>query len=185
MTSAEDPRALALLRFWWGAGPDNWFARDDAFDAECRVHAALTEAAAGGGRGLDGWRATAAGTLALILLTDQIPRNAFRGTAEAFATDAFALATAEQALAAGFPDAYPMPARNFFLLPFMHAEDLAAQERGLDLYRAQGDKDMYYYALVHHDAIRRFGRFPHRNVILGRTTTPEEQAYLDSGGFVG
>jgi len=103
MTAAagEDPRALALLGFWWRSGPDKWFARDDAFDAECATFAALGADAVAGGLG--GWRASAAGTLALIVLTDQIPRNVFRGTAKAFAGDAVALATAEHALAAGFP----------------------------------------------------------------------------------
>ena len=85
-------------------------------------------------------------------------------------------------MAAGHDRAFPWPARSFFYLPFEHAEDMGAQEEGLDLYR-QGPQDSYYWALVHADAIRRFGRFPHRNLVLGRETTAEEAAYLASGGF--
>ena len=86
-------------------------------------------------------------------------------------------------MAAGHDRAYPMPLKNFVYLPYQHAEDMAAQERGLDLYRAARNQEAYYWALVHADAIRRFGRFPHRNALLGRDTTPQERAYLESGGF--
>lgn len=181
MTTGEPGGALDLLAFWWRAGPDRWFAVDATFDEDCARFRALHESAAAGD--LDGWRATAAGTLALIVLTDQIPRNIFRGTPRAYATDRLALDHARHAVASGFDRAWPMPARSFLYLPFTHAEDLAAQEQGLDLYRAAGDRQTYFHALVHHDAVRRFGRFPHRNRILGRETTPAEQAYLDSGGF--
>lgn len=183
MTAHESADALDLLAFWWRAGPERWFAADAAFDEDCARFRALYETAAAGG--LDGWRTTAAGSLALIVLTDQIPRNVFRGTPQAFATDPLALAHARHAVGSGFDRGWPIPARGFFYLPFTHAEDLAAQEEGLDVFRATGDQDGYFHALVHHDAIRRFGRFPHRNPILGRETTPAEQAYLDSGGFGG
>jgi len=181
MTSSEDDEAMALLAFWLPAGPRRWFARSEAFDAECVRFVPLWERARDGGCAV--WPRTAAGSLALIILLDQIPRNALRDSPEQFATDGKALAEAEGAVAAGHDRAYPMPLKNFFYLPYQHAEDLGAQERGLDLYRAAGDQEAYYWALVHADAIRRFGRFPHRNPLLGRETTEAERAYLESGGF--
>lgn len=181
MGSREDGRALGIAEFWLAAGPDKWFARDAGFDAACRTFLPDRERAAAGG--LAHWVETAAGSFALVVLLDQIPRNALRGTPEQFSTDAVALAAAQAAIEAGHDRAFPWPARNFIYLPFQHAEDMAAQERGLGLYRGSGQQEFYYYALVHADAIRRFGRFPHRNAILGRVTTAAEQDYLDTGGF--
>ena len=181
MTGYEDHEALALLDFWLSAGPRRWFERSDAFDAECAAWRATWERARNGA--CDHWGTTAAGSLALIILLDQIPRNILRGDRTQFATDPMALAQADRAVAAGHDRAYPMPLKNFFYLPYQHAEDRAAQERGLDLYRAAGERDAYYWALVHADAIRRFGRFPHRNGLLDRETTAVERAYLESGGF--
>ena len=178
-----DP-ALAVLSFWWAAGPACWFTADPAFDEKVRGALGSLHEEAAAGR-LDHWAGTPHGALALILLMDQVPRNIFRGTPRAFATDARALALAEAALAAGHPDAFPQEARTFFYLPFEHAEDMAAQTRSVDLFRMLGDRETYFYALVHMDAIRRFGRFPHRNAILGRPSTPEEEAWLASGGFRG
>jgi len=179
--NAEPAEALAVLDFWLGAGPSRWFAGDETFDAKCRDHLALWERAATGA--CDHWAATAAGSLALIILLDQIPRNTFRGSPRQFETDAKALATAELAVAAGHDLTQPAATRLFYYLPFEHAEDMAAQDRGLDLMRPLGDQQNYYWALVHADAIRRFGRFPHRNKVLGRETTAAEKAYLDTGGF--
>lgn len=182
MTDADVPEeALELLDFWWTAGPAAWFDGGAEFDAACEPFRDLHDRAARGD--LDDWQTTPVTTLALLLLLDQLPRNLHRGSARAFATDTKALAIAERALSRGFDKAYPMPARNFFYLPFMHSEDLAMQERSLDLYRAAGVQDTYFYALVHFDAVRRFGRFPHRNDVLGRETTEVEKAYLASGGF--
>lgn len=178
-----DDIALDVLAFWWHAGPARWFASDAAFDATCAGHLATHEQAAAGD--LSVLEATPHGTLALLILLDQIPRNIFRGTPRAFATDAEALRLARQAEERRFPDAYPSPARNFFLLPFMHAEDLATQERSVDLFRATSDHDNLHYALLHHEAVARFGRFPHRNAVLGRTSTPAEIAWLEAGGFRG
>ncbi len=175
--------AFDVLEFWWRAGPARWFAAESAFDHACRDFAAAVDDAAAGR--LDGWAESPHGALALVLLTDQFPRNVFRGTTRAFATDGKALAVAERAIGRGFDRAFPIDGRRFFYLPFMHSEDLAVQERGLDLYRALGSEEGYFYALVHYDAIRRFGRFPHRNALLGRDTTPAEAAYLASGGFSG
>lgn len=174
--------AISVLKFWWAAGPSAWFASDPAFDQACSDHLLeLHEKAAAGG--LDGWEETPHGTLALLILLDQIPRNIFRRTPRAFATDGKALAIAERAVEKGFPDAFPTDVRAFFYLPFEHAEDIDAQTRSVDLFRTLKNKDLDYYALVHMDAIRRFGRFPHRNAFLGRTSTPEEVAYLEAGGF--
>jgi uncharacterized protein (DUF924 family) len=180
----DDRTALEVLSFWWDAGPGRWFSADPAFDADCiQRFSALQRQAADGD--LDTLAETPHGMLALIILTDQMPRNMFRGTARAFATDWRALALAEAAIEKGFPAAYPMPARGFFFLPLMHAEDLAVQTRCVDLYRVSGDKETFHYALMHYEAIARFGRFPHRNALLGRESTPAELAYLDGGGFRG
>jgi uncharacterized protein (DUF924 family) len=109
----------------------------------------------------------------------------FRGSRHSYATDAAALPVAERAIARGDDRRVPQELRTFFYLPYQHAEDLAAQERGVALYTAAGDADGGKWAEEHADIIRRFGRFPHRNALLGRTTTPEEQAFLDAGGFAG
>jgi len=183
MDSVEDGEALGFLSFWLGAGREAWFGRADGFDAKCAQWIGLWERARAGE--CDRWAATAAGSLALVVLLDQIPRNVFRGSAQQFVTDAKALGVAERAVEAGHDRAHPLPARLFCYLPFEHAEDLAAQERCLDLLRPLGDRDAYFWALVHADAIRRFGRFPHRNAILGRRMTPAEEAYLSTGGFAG
>lgn len=176
--------ALGLLDFWWTAGPARWFARDDAFDAACRERfGGLHEEALRGGLG--DWRDTPHGCLALILLLDQIPRNLHRDSARAYAGDAAALELAEHAIACRFPAAFPPAVRIFYYMPFMHSEDLDVQRRGVDLFRVLGEHDSYHYALIHLDVIARFGRFPHRNQVLGRETTPEERAYLESGGFAG
>lgn len=179
--SAEVPEALELLAFWLEAGHARWFDGGEEFDTACGRYRALWERAATGA--CDHWAQTAAGSLALIVLLDQIPRNVMRGSARQFETDARALAAAEAAVRAGYDKAQPVGARMLFYLPFEHAENMAAQERGLDLMRVLGDQDAYYWALVHADAIRRFGRFPHRNAMLGRQTTPAEKAYLETGGF--
>lgn len=174
--------SLDVLDFWWQAGAGKWFASDEKFDRDCRERflPAIEEAFSDD---LDPWMETADGSLALLLLLDQMPRNVFRGTADAFKGDSKALRVAKHALSRGFDRAFPKAARGFFYLPFEHSEDMAHQERSVDLFRALGDTELYHYALIHMDVIRRFGRFPHRNILLGRDTTPKEQAYLDDGGF--
>lgn len=170
--------------FWFEAGPERWFTRDEAFDASIRERfLALHEAAAAGK--LSACEQTPEGSLALLILLDQFPRNMFRGSARSFATDRQALAIAKASIARGFDQAMPMPQRQFFYLPLMHSEERADQERCVTLYRALGDADLLKWAELHADIIRRFGRFPHRNALLGRSTTPEEQAFLDEGGFAG
>ncbi|MBO6756820.1 MAG: DUF924 domain-containing protein [Roseibium sp.] len=173
---------LDVLDFWWQAGPPKWFASDDAFDQSCKDRFGDTVEAALSGA-LDHWAETPAGALALILVLDQLPRNIFRGSARAFAGDDRALAIAERAIANAYDRAFPKDVRVFFYLPFEHAEDITAQERSVDLSRRLGIENFYHYALIHMDVIRRFGRFPHRNAILGRETTEEEKAYLEDGGF--
>ena len=177
------PSPADIIGFWRAAGPKKWFEKDTAFDEEIRRRFLPVHEAAAAGK-LAAWEESAEGTLALLILLDQFPRNMFRGSARAFATDAQARAITAGALLKGFDGVIP-DMRSFFYLPFEHSEDLADQERGVALYKAAGDADGLKWAELHADIIRRFGRFPHRNAILGRATTPEEQAFLDSGGFAG
>ncbi|MFZ5890524.1 MAG: DUF924 family protein [Myxococcota bacterium] len=164
------------------AGPSLWFAKDPAFDRRFRDRfLALHEAAARGS--LEDWSATPAGALALCLLLDQFPRNAFRGTARMYLTDERARFVAEAAIRAGHDRAVGELAL-FFYLPFGHSEIVAHQERSVELARRLGPEQLQH-ALGHRDIVRRFGRFPHRNAILGRNTLPEEQRFLDEGGFSG
>ena len=176
--------AAEIVAFWRDAGPDKWFEKNDAFDADIRRRFLPTHEAAAAGK-LANWEETAEGSLALLILLDQFPRNMFRGQARAFATDPLALAVTAKAIIRGFDAQAPKEMRGFFYLPFEHSENLTDQEHGIALYKAAGDADGLKWANVHADIIRRFGRFPHRNAALGRTTTPEEQAFLDGGGFAG
>lgn len=173
-----------VVEFWRAAGAARWFARDDAFDAECAARF-LDAHHAAARREFENWMADAPGALALLILLDQIPRNVFRGSAHAYATDGLARDHARRALEAGFDAQVEPELRVFFYLPFEHSEDLADQERALFLHRALPGGNADRWARIHHDIIRRFGRFPHRNAALGRITTPEEQAFLDDGGFKG
>jgi uncharacterized protein (DUF924 family) len=173
-----EPRGV--VDFWREAGPARWFARDAAFDA--RFRAGFLEAHfAAARREFEAWMDDADGALALVLLLDQFPRNCFRDSAHAYATDPLARHYAERAIAAGF-DARVDPAlRVFMYMPFEHSEDPADQARCIELVRAV-DAGYMRYAIAHRDVIARFGRFPHRNRALGRVNTPEEQAWLDAGG---
>ena len=173
--------ARALLAFWRNAGMGQWFNGGDAFDDECRERWQEAHFAAARGE-FDYWLADAGGALALVLLLDQIPRNIFRASAHAFATDPLALQAARHAIDAGF-DTHVDPAlRFFFYMPFEHAEAMHDQDRAVELFTALGDANLLGYAKAHRDVIARFGRFPHRNAALGRISTPEEQAWLDAGG---
>lgn len=183
-STSIDSRATSLLTFWGEAGFKHWFSKDTAFDETFRARfLELHEAAAKGE--LQGWLERAESALALVLLLDQFPRNSFRGTARMFATDALALAAAKSAVASGFDEQVDASLRVFFYLPFEHAEDLAEQERCVELCERLSNTEYTKYAVTHRDVIRRFGRFPHRNEVLGRETTREEQAFLASGGFAG
>ena len=176
--------AAEIVSFWSDAGPDRWFTKDAAFDDQIRERFLDTYEAAAAGK-LSGWEHSAQDALALLILLDQFPRNMFRGDARTFATDPLARAVAAGAIVRGFDSQVPEDLRGFFYLPFEHSEDLADQERGIAFYKATGDADGLKWAEIHADIIRRFGRFPHRNAVLGRTTTPEEQKFLDDGGFSG
>jgi len=180
MTPDITPSAVVAL--WKEAGPAQWFAKDEAFDADFRrrFHDAHVTAAR---RELDGWIETPEGALALLILLDQFPRNCFRGTAHQFATDPLALMFAREAVARGHHLAFESDLRNFVLLPFEHSERIEDQDRYMEL--AAGDPELEKWGRIHRDIIVRFGRFPHRNVALGRETTAEEQAFLDGGGFGG
>ncbi|MFC0679495.1 DUF924 family protein [Lysobacter korlensis] len=176
--------AQRIVDFWQQAGPDCWFTRSDAFDARCEALFLDDHLRASRGEFAD-WADSATGALALVLLLDQIPRNVYRESAHAYATDGLARAHADRAVEAGF-DAQVDPAlRVFFYLPFEHSESLADQRRSLELHARLEGPDADRWARLHLDIIERFGRFPHRNAALGRVTTPEEQAFLDSGGFAG
>lgn len=175
--------AAHLLAFWREAGPDRWFRKDAAFDGEfCSRFLAAHEAASRGE--LDAWAKDAQGALALVILLDQFPRNAFRDTPRMFQTDAKALDVARYAVHAGLDAEVEPDLRNFFYLPFMHSEMLTDQDLGVTLAGKLGDEAVRH-AKVHRNIIERFGRFPHRNAVLGRATTPEEQRFLDNGGFGG
>jgi uncharacterized protein (DUF924 family) len=178
-TGETNPRDV--LAFWRDAGAGKWFNGGAEFDGECRTRflGAHFEAAR---RELAHWSDDAEGALALVLLLDQIPRNVFRGSGHAFATDGLAREFARHAVDAGFDQEIAAPMRLFFYMPFEHSEEMADQDRSLQLFTAMGDANYLDYARRHRDVIVRFGRFPHRNAALGRISTPEEQAWLDAGG---
>jgi uncharacterized protein (DUF924 family) len=176
--------AVEIVKFWQDAGPDRWFKKDTTFDDDIRRRFLPTHEAAAAGKLMD-WEQNAESTLALLILLDQFPRNMFRGGARSFATDPVALATTARAIVRGFDSQVPAGMRQLFYLPFQHSENLADQEHGVALYRATGDDNGLKWAEIHADIIRRFGRFPHRNTMLGRVTTPEEKAFLAGGGFAG
>jgi uncharacterized protein (DUF924 family) len=171
-----------VVGFWKAAGPKRWYKKSDAFDAEVRQ--ALDEAHfSAARRELDGWMETAEGALALLILLDQVPRNIFRGSAHQFATDPLARMFCKAGIAAEYPSAFEPEMRQFLLMPLMHSERLADQDALLPLVADM--PETLKFAHIHRDIIVRFGRFPHRNAALGRETTAEEQAFLDSGGFSG
>lgn len=175
--------ATAVVAFWREAGPGRWFAKDPDFDRRFRERfLPLHEAAARGE--LVGWLGTPESALALVLLLDQFPRNAFRGTPRMYDTDPLARQMADAAIAAGYDRQVEVGLQVFLYIPFGHSEDLADQERSVVLNQRFGEPHLTL-AKGHHDIIRRFGRFPHRNPILGRPMRPEEQRFLDEGGFAG
>ena len=179
----RDANALSVTKFWRDAGPDAWFEKNDAFDAALRekfldLHYAAAR------RECDAWSESPEGSLALMILLDQFPRNCFRGTAHMFATDPLARHFAGKAVAAGHDMRLDAQIRIFLYLPYEHSELLADQLESMRLMTERA-KDYLEYAVQHRDIIQRFGRFPHRNRMLGRETTQEEQAFLDGGGFSG
>jgi uncharacterized protein (DUF924 family) len=185
--------ASEVIDFWFGAlgepergrARDVWFRKDPAFDdtIRSRFGEAVAIALAGG---YGDWCVDAHGALARVLLLDQFTRNIFRDTPRAFAGDARALATADDAIARGLDRELGVYERWFLYMPFEHAEDAAAQHRSLGLFGAlaqeMGDDGALDWARKHAEVIFRFGRYPHRNAILGRTSTPEEEAFLREPG---
>lgn len=174
--------AADVVCFWRAARAD-WFSHDPAFDRRFRerffdLHLSAAR------RERDDWADTPEGSLALLILLDQLPRNAFRGTSHMYATDPLARHFARMANAAGHMDAVDPELRLFFCLPFEHSEDVADQDLSVALNTRLGPVERSH-AEGHRDIIRRFGRFPHRNPLLLRETTAQEQAFLDQGGFAG
>jgi uncharacterized protein (DUF924 family) len=184
MTGACDVAPVDILAFGRAAGRERWYKRDDAFDAEVRNRFLELWRKAAAGE-LSSWEATDDGALALVIVLDQFPRNMFRDDIEAYASDAPARAVAGRAIARGTGTRAEAALLEFLYMPLMHSEQLADQQRCVELFRKADNADNLKYAERHADIIRRFGRFPHRNPVLGRPTTPDEQAFLDSGGFSG
>ena len=180
----SDP--IEVLDFWLGdIGPEGWYLGSEEIDDACAVRFGdLWQALQDGG--LEHWVEGVAGTLAYIIVADQFSRNIHRGTAKAFATDEQARAAARRALENGWDMQAPVPERQFFYMPFEHSEDPADQDRAVALMaeRMEGDADLLLHARAHQKVIARFGRFPFRNQALGRDSSDEEQAFLDSGGYV-
>ncbi len=173
-----------VLEFWQSAGPAAWWKKDDKFDAQITSRfAELYEQAAN--RKIDDWRKEANSCLALIIVLDQFPRNMFRNNAKTFAQDGYALKLAEHGVKNGFDNKVAEDIKSFFYLPYMHSEDLGDQEKCIELIRLANIKGAMKNAIEHRDIIARFGRFPHRNPILSRETSAEEQKFLDAGGFSG
>ncbi len=186
-------RVAEILTFWFGK-PKNadygkprqvWFQKNPEFDQQIRNHFLADYQLAAQGQ-LQHWKESPDSCLALILLFDQIPRNVFRGQAQAFATDNQALEAAKYAVSQGF-DQQMLPVQRWFIyLPFEHSENLADQEKSVELMRQLSDDpdsaSPIDYAIRHWKVIQQFGRFPHRNLILGRKNTPEEQEFLQQPG---
>jgi uncharacterized protein (DUF924 family) len=177
-------KAEDIVSFWMQAGESRWFNKDAAFDGALAVR--FGEALVAARRGVfDHWGATPEGALGLVILLDQVPRNIHRGSPLAFATDAKALALTKGWIGRGYLHAVPAPKAMWFLMPLEHAEDIDAQRRCVALFATLGLNEMVHWSQIHLDIIARFGRFPHRNHILGRKSTPEEIAFLKAGGFSG
>jgi uncharacterized protein (DUF924 family) len=175
--------ATDIVSFWRNAGPDRWFGGGDAFDGECRTRY-LDAHLRAARREYEHWLGDAEGALALVLLLDQIPRNVFRRSGHAYATDGLARHYATRAITLGFDTQVEPSLRSFLYLPFQHSEAMADQQRALELFGRLpqgGDR----WARHHYAIIERFGRFPHRNAALGRESTTEERAFLVEGGFGG
>ena len=182
MSGPSDAAPADVVGFWKAAGPDKWYKRDATFDAEIRSRFGALYDEAAAGQHAD-WADTPEGALALLLLLDQFSRNLFRESAKAFAQDARALEIAETAVAEGFVARVEEPMRQFFFTPHMHSESHPDQMRCIALAHRYGGADNLNFAHIHERIIRRFGRFPHRNPVLGRHMTPAEQQFLDGGGF--
>jgi uncharacterized protein (DUF924 family) len=186
VAAQADPRPDAVLTFWFA--PDSrrrWFRPTAAFDAEVRDRLLGFWEMARAGR-LRHWEASAEGALALVVLLDQVPLNAFRGSAKAFSTEAAAREVADRAIRCGLDRDLSPEQKAFLYMPFMHSERLRDQERALALFEQAGLEDNARWARHHRAIVERFGRFPHRNAALGRTSSPQEEVWLgEPGAFKG
>ena len=185
MTLIDQQIIQTVIDFWfgaegsdsWGSDRKEWWLKDDVFDAAVRgILGPLQERAANGE--IDDWTGDPYGCVALVILLDQAPRNLFRGEAKAFATDERARGVTREALAHGLDMEVPEFMRVFLYMPLEHSENLDDQELCVDLMRALGNDRYVDFAIRHRDIIARFGRFPHRNDVLGRASTPEEIEFL-------
>lgn len=175
--------AVDVLAFWKEAGPEKWFEKDAHFDAT--FHDRFREAHfSAARRELEEWLGAPEDSLSLLLLLDQFPRNCFRGTAHMYATDPLALHYAQEAIRRGHDLTIDPDLRIFCYLPYMHSEELENQELCCKLCEPLGERYLPF-AIEHRDIVERFGRFPHRNDILLRQTTPVEREFLEKGGFAG
>ncbi|TNE41059.1 MAG: DUF924 domain-containing protein [Alphaproteobacteria bacterium] len=179
-----------VLAFWFvEATSDDWFSKNDAFDATIKERFSATIDALTDEletKGLLSWERSPRGALAGVITLDQFPRNIYRGSGEMFRRDPLALGLTKRALSEGFDDALEGDMRQFLYMPLMHSENLEDQELCVRLFETKlDDANSLKFAVDHRDIIRDFGLFPHRNEILGRETTPEQQAFLDKGGFAG
>lgn len=184
MTANPLVTAQDVLAFWREAGEQRWFTKDAAFDTEVNDRFAHLLEDAKDGR-LNSWKDSDEGLLALIVVLDQFPRNIYRNDARAFATDSMARQLTHEAIARGADQRIDLALRAFVYMPLMHSESLTDQEHSVALYRALGNANNLKFAQLHADIIRKYGRFPHRNAVLGRATTPEEATFLAEGGFAG
>lgn len=175
-------QAEEVINFWRDAGPKRWFNKSESFDDMCEIGFEGTCDKAVNGE-LDRWMQSANGALALMILLDQMPRNIHRGTAQAYAGDEHARKLAHLAIGEGFDRQVDESLRQFFYMPFMHSESMGDQERATELFQDMPGNDADKWAVHHRHIIEQFGRFPHRNAILGRKSTPEELVWLDKGGF--
>jgi uncharacterized protein (DUF924 family) len=178
---ADNDQAEDVLRFWFASDAQaRWFNSTKAFDdlIADRYLALWREAALGR---LNGWETTAEGAVALVIVLDQFPLNMFRNHPASFSTEAGARDVADRAIARGLDAHMEDQHKSFLYLPYMHSESLSDQERSVALFESFGAEDNAHWALHHREIVQRFGRFPHRNAILGRTSTPEEIAWLNSG----
>jgi uncharacterized protein (DUF924 family) len=184
VTDARSIVPADILAFWREAGSDRWYKKDGAFDDEVRrLYFGLWQDASAGK--LSSWEASDDGALALVIVLDQFPRNMFRGDISTYASDPLAREVAGRAIDRGVDGRIDPALLEFLYMPFMHSEQFSDHERCVALFEKSGNANNLKYALDHADIVRRFGRFPHRNQMLGRETTPEEQAFLDGGGFSG
>lgn len=173
---------IDVIRFWFEeSAPEQWWKKDPAFDALIRERFGDVHRAAGRGE-LFAWRNVAAGRLAEVIVLDQFSRNMYRDTPLAFAFDGMALVLAQEAVARGADRELPSPQRAFLYMPYMHSESLLIHEQAVRLFDQPGLEKNLEYELKHRAIIERFGRYPHRNAILGRASTPEEQEFLAQPG---